>query len=391
MMREVMREMMYSLQGYGKMIADRVRMSAYARALEETIRPNSTVVDIGAGTGIMSLLACKFGARKVIAIEPSSAIHIARELADVNGMADRIEFIRDVSTNVTLQERVDVIVSDLRGILPLLTTHLPSIVDARERFLSSTGQLIPRKDRLWVALVEAGDAYAALNAGWTALDSSIDLLPLQKYLTNLRRKEECASDQLLMAPCSWAELDYRTVAVANVAGEAVAVATRTGVAHGLCLWFDTELTGNVGFSTGPADPKSIYGRLLLPLSAPVKVEAGDAISLKLRADLVDADYVWQWETRITSVMSAPGIKADFKQSTFLGAPLAIDELRRTAADYVPQLNENGRIDLYILSNLSNGLSLGEIARRTCAAFPQQFEAWHSALKRVAQVASRYGL
>src|SRR5436190_22785077 len=105
--------MMYSLHGYGKMISDGVRMSAYARALEETVRPESTVLDIGAGTGVMSLLACKFGARKVIAIEPSVAIYIASELAAANGFADRIEFIRDVSTNVTLSERVDVIVSDL--------------------------------------------------------------------------------------------------------------------------------------------------------------------------------------------------------------------------------------------------------------------------------------
>jgi protein arginine N-methyltransferase 1 len=380
---------MYSLHGYGKMIADRVRMDAYAQALREAIRPDSTVLDIGAGTGVMSLLAAKFGARKVIAVEPSSAIHIARELAAANGMADRIEFIRDVSTNISLTDRVDVIVSDLRGILPLHQHHLPSIMDARERFLSSTGRLIPRKDRLWVALVETVDAYAALSAGWTVLDGDVDLLPLQKYMTNLRRKEECTPDQLLMAPQCWADLDYTTLISPNVAGEAAAVATRAGVAHGLCLWFDTQLTENVGFSTGPSDPKAIYGRLLLPLSAPVEVEAGDAISLKLRADLVNADYIWQWETRITSAVSTPGNKADFKQSTFFGAPLALDELRRKAADYVPHLNENGRVDLFILSCLTGGLSLGEIARRACAEFPQQFTAWHAALKRVAQVASRY--
>jgi len=382
---------MYSLHGYGKMTSDRVRMSAYARALRESVRPDSTVLDIGAGTGIMSLLACKFGARKVIAIEPGSAVHIAKELAAANGMADRIEFIRDVSTNVSLPERVDLIVSDLRGVLPLFRHHLPSIVDARERFLTTTGQLIPRKDRLWVALVEAVDAYAALSAGWTAVDGDFDLALLQRYLTNLRRKEECTPGQLLMAPQCWAELDYTTLTSPNVAGEVTASATRAGVAHGLCLWFDTELAENIGFSTGPGEPKSIYGRLLLPLSSPVAVEAGDAIRLKLRADLGDADYIWQWETRIGSAANPSAARADFKQSTFFGVPLALDELRRTAADYVPRLNDSARIDQFILSCLSNGLSLGEIARRTHAEFPHQFKAWQAALKWAAQVVSRYGL
>ena len=371
------------------MISDRVRMSAYARALEETIRPDSTVLDIGAGTGIMSLLARKFGARQVIAIEPSSAIYIARELAAANGMSDRIEFIRDVSTNVTLPERVDVIVSDLRGVLPLLQQHLPSIMDARERFLSSTGQLIPRRDKLWVALVEAFDVFEELSSCWNSFDPVVDMAPLQKYLTNLKRKEDFAPDQLLMEPRVWGDLDYTALNSANVAGEVAAVATRQGVAHGLCLWFETELTRNVGFSTGPGEPKTIYGMQMLPLSSPVEVDAGDAISLKVRADLVDADYIWQWDTRVSSAGSPARAKAEFKQSTFFGAPPAIDEFRKTAADYVPELNAFVRIDLFILTCLNTGVSLGNVARQTCAEFPQQFATWREALKRVAQVASRY--
>jgi hypothetical protein len=132
----------------------------------------------------------------------------------------------------------------------------------------------------------------------------------------------------------------------------------------------------------------IYGRMLFPLSSPVDVAAGDAINLRLRADLVDANYVWQWETCISSASGPPGIKADFKQSTFYGAPLALDEIRKSAADYVPQLHENGRIDLFILSCLEQESSLGEIAGRTCGEFPHRFKSSGEALKRVAQVASR---
>ena len=90
------------------MIADHVRMAAYEQALRRTVRPDSVVVDIGTGTGIFSLLACQFGARKVYAIEPDSAIEVAREIAAANGYQDRITFIQDLSTAVTLPEGADV-------------------------------------------------------------------------------------------------------------------------------------------------------------------------------------------------------------------------------------------------------------------------------------------
>lgn len=69
----------YSIAAFGAMIADDVRMSAYALALERTIRPGCTVLDIGTGTGVMALLACRFGAGKVVAIEPDDVIEVARQ------------------------------------------------------------------------------------------------------------------------------------------------------------------------------------------------------------------------------------------------------------------------------------------------------------------------
>ena len=73
------------------MIADRGRMDPYAFALKAVINPDSVVLDIGAATGIHALLACKFGARKVFAVEASDAIHLARDLARENGFEDRIQ------------------------------------------------------------------------------------------------------------------------------------------------------------------------------------------------------------------------------------------------------------------------------------------------------------
>src|SRR5215813_1844575 len=104
----------YSLSGYGEMIADPVRTGAFARALGAAVRPGSVVLDIGTGPGIMAVLSCQLGASRVYAIEPSEIIQVAREIAAQNHYGEKIEFIEDLSTRISLPSQVDVIVSDMR-------------------------------------------------------------------------------------------------------------------------------------------------------------------------------------------------------------------------------------------------------------------------------------
>ena len=104
---------LYSVHDHGCMIAHRVRVRSYRRALEKVVKPGSVVVDIGTGTGLFALFACKLGARKVFAIENGEVIELARQIAKDNGCADRIEFIRDLSTRVELPSRADAIVADI--------------------------------------------------------------------------------------------------------------------------------------------------------------------------------------------------------------------------------------------------------------------------------------
>src|SRR5438445_2012197 len=146
---------MYSLDGHGRMIADDVRVNSYVQAMEQLLKPNAVVLDIGTGTGICALLACRLGARRVYAVEPADVICVAREAARENGFADRIEFLQDVSTRVRLPEPADLVVSDLRGVLPPFHHYLLAIMDARQRMLAPDGVLIPARDAVKPATVEA--------------------------------------------------------------------------------------------------------------------------------------------------------------------------------------------------------------------------------------------
>src|SRR5690348_3909922 len=261
---------MYSLNFYGQMLADASRMDAYAAALRQVIRPDSVVMDLGCGPGVFALLACKLGARRVYAVEPDNVIGIAREAAVVNGCADRIEFFESLSTEITLPEPATIIISDLRGVLPWFGQHLPSIIDARKRLLTRDGVLIPRRDVLWATVVEAPEQYADLVGPW----QKYDLEAGTRLITNNWRKTYLNPEQLLVDPVCWTTIDYYNVESVDVRADVSWQAARNGTAHGVAVWFDSDLADDISFSNHPAGPQLIYGAGLFPFSQPVEVTAG---------------------------------------------------------------------------------------------------------------------
>ena len=316
---------MYSLHFYGQMLADAPRMDAYTAALRRAVKPDSVVLDLGCGPGVFALLACKFGARRVYAVEPDNVIGVAREAAVANGYAERIEFFESLSTDITLPQLPTVIISDLRGVLPWFEQHIPSIIDARERLLARGGVLIPRRDVLWAAIVEAPEQYEDLVGPWKRFD--LDLSAGERLITNTWRKSYLKPEQLLVDPVCWTTIDYYEVKNADIRAEISWRAARNGTAHGIAVWFDSELADDVSFSNHPAAPKMIYGVGLFPLSQPVEIMEGERIELRLAANLVQDGYVWRWDT---AFFAGTGVKASFKQSTFYGVPLSLAQLRQSA-------------------------------------------------------------
>ena len=371
------------------MIADRVRMEAYVDALKQAVNPDAVVLDIGTGTGIFSMLACQFGARRVYAIEPDDAIQVAREIAAANGFAGRIEFIQELSTRVVLPEPIDVIISDLHGVLPLHQHLIPSIVDARRRLLTPGGRLIPRCEILWAAVAEAPDFYRRHTGPWRDNSYSLDMEGARLLATNTWSKRRVKPEQILLPPQIWVSLDYNSITEPDVSGELTWVVDRPGLADALVVWFDATLAEGVGFSNAPGEPELIYGNAYFPLSEPVTLDAGDAVIVALHADLVGDDYIWRWDTRVLAQEDPERIKASFRQNSLAGVPLSPQQLRRRAHDYVPELNERGAIAHAILEHMAHGTRNEQTAREISARFPQRFPTWQEALAEVGDVATKY--
>lgn len=142
------------------MISDKVRTLSYAKFLmsphnSHLIR-GKTIMDVGCGSGILSLFAARAGAKEVIAIDASDVANRARENIRVNGMEGiitvykgRVEELEDQLNR--FKGKVDMIVSEWMGYFLLYESMLPSVLYARDLYLQKGGLLAPSHTRMLLA------------------------------------------------------------------------------------------------------------------------------------------------------------------------------------------------------------------------------------------------
>lgn len=148
------------------MLNDRLRMQAYEKAIKETVKPGDVVIDLGAGTGILSLWALEAGASRVYAIELDPEIlAIASKSMSETKYADRFVAINKVSYDVNLPERVDILISEILGNLADNEDFQPIISDAIQRFLKPDGKCLPRDACSFIAPVTSKGAHNAIRNG----------------------------------------------------------------------------------------------------------------------------------------------------------------------------------------------------------------------------------
>lgn len=380
----------YDLAGYGKMIQDRIRTSAHHQALARAIKPGNVVVDLGAGTGLFTLHACRLGAKLVHAIEPNPIIQVAREIVQANGFSDRVAFHQAMSFDVELPQPANVVVTDPRGVLPLKERAIPTIIDARRRLLKPGGVLIPQQDTIWAALVEAPGIYHKnYDNAWRSDNDGFDMEAARHRTINGFGRHNLELDQLLSKPVCWLRLDFRVIERASAGGRVQFAVKRPGTAHGFALWFDSELIDGVSISNCPGQPRLIYGQLFFPFQEPLSVLPNQTITVDLRADPIGDDYIWQWTTYTTSAASPEKIERLYHQSSLFSNLLGPEQLRKMSDQHTPSLNEEGVVHMRALELMNNRRPLGQIAEAMVAEFPKRFSSSDDALGFVGDLSARW--
>jgi protein arginine N-methyltransferase 1 len=367
-------------------LSDDVRVSAYRDAINEIVKPGSVVLDLGAGTGIMGLLACQAGAERVYSIEEDSIIGVTRAICHANGLDDRIRFIKGFSTLVELPEKVDVVVSDQIGRFGFEAGILRYFSDARERYLKPGGVLIPSRIDMHVAPVECEHMFQRVEF-WNNTTTGFNLRPVRSLAANTGYPVKFRPEELLGTPAELARFDLYTATDASFSAEASMEIARDGELHGIGGWFSAQLSPGTTMTNSPLAMRSINRRnVYFPIDRPVMVGPGDRIHVGIH--IIPSETIVSWRVKVLAAGSG-GEKASFIHSTWNGMLMCKEDFEKTQLQFIPRLTPRGRARLTVLSLCDGGHALQEVEQETFDRHPELFRTRDEAALFVAEVVTRY--
>ena len=244
------------------MLNDRERTMKFLAGIREIVHLGDIVLDIGTGTGVLSIAAAQAGAQHVYAIEASGIGKLAKEIVKANGFEKRITLIEGWSTQINLPEPADVLISEMIGNEPLAENVLEITTDAIKRLLKPNARLIPRKIKIFGLPVTIPRTelmrrtFVAENLenwhSWYGIDFS-PLGEIAKYSPHSFAINPFIAREwkTLSAPVLLAEIDLRSIENIVIDSKREAVAGTSGKIDGLLEYFELELSPTTWLSTHP--------------------------------------------------------------------------------------------------------------------------------------------
>jgi SAM-dependent methyltransferase len=268
-----------------KLLGDAPRNAAFHAALKKLIVPGqTTVADLGAGTGFLSFLARQLGARHCTLVEYSGALELAQQLARKNRITE-LSFIQAHSTEVRKPPKVDLVVTETLGNYALEENLLETAVDAR-RYLNKGGRILPERLRQFVAPVMSARLQDEIDI-WPRVGYGLDLDAARRIGLNNMYVKTVRADEL--APDSareWDSLDFRPDAPAPPSRRERTVewSGLRGSVQGFAVWWAAELLPGIALSTAPDAPATHWEQIYLPLLQPLQLAPRDTLALGLMSD-----------------------------------------------------------------------------------------------------------
>jgi len=262
------------------MLKDRPRTMAYRKFIESNrhLIKDKVVMDVGAGTGILSLFAAAAGAKKVYAVEASNVAQICKEIVSDNEFEEVIEVIHSAVEDVTLPTgvKVDLIISEWMGFYLLHESMLDSVIYARDKFLSPSGIMAPSHATLFLAPVDMTDHFQERNDEWSNI-YGFDFSPVASVMNEKEVSEPLiktlSADLLRSVPQEVSSLDLLTVTLEDVRRIVKCLKftmNQESMVHGFAAWF------NVDFKTSPRNGENDSSNEMHSASDDVVNDKGDA-------------------------------------------------------------------------------------------------------------------
>jgi protein arginine N-methyltransferase 1 len=279
------------------LLLDKARCDAYREAIHRTVKPGDVVVDLGAGTGLLSFFALQAGARHVYAIEMSGIADAATELIEANGFQDRITLIRKNSQKVRFAERCDVLVTETLSAFCFDTENIIEFVaDARARFLKPDARIIPESADTFL-MPFSSEAFGAGRLPPRYYD--LDFKPFRKRLFKSYGIVPASGRPFaaLSQPTPCYQIDFRKDTENPGKTFAPFRITAEGRLDGFLGWFEARLCEGVTLSNSPYLPLTHWWQLYLPILEQPQYRAGQTILLYLDPNIVSGEAQWKYSVQ----------------------------------------------------------------------------------------------
>ncbi|XP_026742167.1 protein arginine N-methyltransferase 6 [Trichoplusia ni] len=281
------------LEVHKLMLEDEPRVTIYRNAIlnNKAYFRDKTVLDVGCGTGILSVFCAQAGAKKVYAVEASNIADIAKDVVKENKWEHVIEVINERVEDIKIP-KVDAIVSEWMGFYLLHEGMLDSVLFARDNFLKEGGELFPESATIYVAPCSIPSLYN----DW----DNVQGVKMKSFAKELRLTKKGQPEILDVKPeellgeevaICWVNVREDTTADLNSFKlRHVVGASKNGNYQGLCVWFECNFPqlpngtgdGRVVLDTSPKSTPTHWRQTVIVLPHEQDVEQGEPIAFELK-------------------------------------------------------------------------------------------------------------
>ena len=267
------------------MMNEKNRNQAYYDALKAVIKPDSSVFEIGTGSGLLAMMAAKLGAKQVTTCESIALIaETAQQIIKDNQFEKTIKVIAKKSTDINigaeLEAKADILVSEIFS-SELLGEHvLPSLEDAKKRLLKPQGKVIPAAGSIMIGLFTGDDIHRNL-----VVEDAFGF-NLQGFNKIVSKKRMIARNDLnidlLSDGVAAFSFDFEGESHFPAQSKSLRITvTKAGRCYGLVQWMMLDMNGDqkVMFENHPSQTSKVsnWQQCAYLFDAPIDVKAGQVV------------------------------------------------------------------------------------------------------------------
>ncbi|XP_054264862.1 protein arginine N-methyltransferase 1-like [Macrosteles quadrilineatus] len=269
-----------------EMLKDEVRTKTYRNSMyhNKHLFKGKIVLDIGCGTGILSMFAAKAGASKVIGIECSNIVDYAKQIVEANNLSEVVTIVKGKVEEVTLPDgitHVDIIISEWMGYCLFYESMLDTVLYARDKWLRPDGMLFPDRAMLFVCGIEDRQ-YKDEKINWWDDVYGFDMSSIRKVAISEPLVDVVDPKQVVTNACLLKEVDLYTVTKEDLDFNTQfnLQVRRNDYIQALVTFFTMEFTKchkRIGFSTAPEQPYTHWKQTVFYLNDYLTVKKNEEI------------------------------------------------------------------------------------------------------------------